>query len=378
MSKSNKDNKIILIGPLPPPLTGQSVSFKMLVSDLEDRGFKINLVDISRQSIKSIGSKGLVRCYEVLNAYLKLLVAFILGSKICYITISQSSYGLFRDLLFVCTAKMFRVKVIAHLKGGNYDGFYFSKSFLVKFIIRGFLKMLDKLIVLGNGLVSMYDFIPDISNKIVVVNNGLPIKTHGFNKKIKNGDKIQIVFLSNLIESKGYIDILHAVKILKYELGINIKAVFAGEFVKSPDDTVNISKNKDNFFQFIERNSLSENIEYVGTINGSKKWKLLQDSHFFCLPTNYINEGQPVSIIEAMAFGCVILSTKYRAIPDLVEDNYNGNFVAFKNPQSIVDKIVSIISEEKFDIMSKNSLNTYQSSFTHQIHLNNLINQITN
>ena len=40
-------------------------------------------------------------------------------------------------------------------------------------------------------------------------------------------------------------------------------------------------------------------------------------------------EGQPVSIIEALAFKNIVISTKYRSIPDMIDENIEGFFVDY-------------------------------------------------
>lgn len=371
-------SKIILIGPLPPPFTGQSVSFDMLSSEFNRLNIDHKTINISRGLRDRVGSKGIIRIYQILSSYINLLKSLISGSRIGYITISQSRYGLMRDILYVFTLKLFKAKVVAHLKGGNYDKFYYSSSYFVKLNIKFLLKMLDKVIVLGDKLVSMYDFIPAIRSKITVVNNGLSIDKCGKSKTYNKGDQIKIVFLSNLIESKGYLDLLKAINLLINHYDLPVQVYFAGEFMDSLDSKKSVSDLKEHFFEYINENSLERNINILGNVDGEEKWRLLQDSHFFCLPTNYANEGQPVSIIEAMAFGCIILSTNFRAIPDLLKDGINGYFVKYNDPSSIAKMIDKIISQGKFDMMSKNSLEIYKSNFTRKIHLKNLIFEIQN
>lgn len=40
--------------------------------------------------------------------------------------------------------------------------------------------------------------------------------------------------------------------------------------------------------------------------------------------TRYPNEGQPISILEAMGNGMMIVTTDHAGIPDIVEDGVNG------------------------------------------------------
>ena len=44
----------------------------------------------------------------------------------------------------------------------------------------------------------------------------------------------------------------------------------------------------------------------------------------FILPTRYPNEGQPISILEAMGNAMFIITTDHAGIPDVVQDGKNG------------------------------------------------------
>ena len=100
----------------------------------------------------------------------------------------------------------------------------------------------------------------------------------------------------------------------------------------------------------------------------------LQEAHCFVLPTWYINEGQPVSIIESLALGKVIISTEYRAIPDMLLEGYNGFFVMRNSPEEIADR-VGYLYQNPTEItrMSQNSFAIYQQGFTTEKHLSRLI-----
>ena len=55
-------------------------------------------------------------------------------------------------------------------------------------------------------------------------------------------------------------------------------------------------------------------------------------------------EGLSLAIIEAMAYRLAIYSTNYRAIPDMLIDNYNGEFVEQKNPLKLAEKLEEMLS----------------------------------
>jgi len=127
-----------------------------------------------------------------------------------------------------------------------------------------------------------------------------------------------------------------------------------------------IEKMKMDFHNYISQNNLSNNVNYHSQVLDEEKNKLLNESHILVLPTNYSTEAQPLSIIEAISRGNVIISTNFRAIPDMVVDHYNGKFVAFGDPLSIAQNILYFINNPTdFNNYSKNSISIYQQSFTY-------------
>ncbi len=50
---------------------------------------------------------------------------------------------------------------------------------------------------------------------------------------------------------------------------------------------------------------------------------------YFALPTRYPNEGQPISILEAMGNGMFIITTDHAGIPDITVGTENG--IVLKN-----------------------------------------------
>src|SRR5258705_7266644 len=88
--------------------------------------------------------------------------------------------------------------------------------------------------------------------------------------------------------------------------------------------------------------SASETMSYLGFVSGEQKHKLLRDADLFCFPTYYENENQPVNLIEAMAFGLPILTTRWRSIPELFPANYPG-LVEVRSPDQIGRALIELL-----------------------------------
>jgi glycosyltransferase involved in cell wall biosynthesis len=368
----------LLIGILPPPINGQTLAFQALADELGGEILTLN----GRRHTNFVGI--FLKIITFLDVLFRLIFKLIFKKYHVYHTISQSLEGFARDLPIVLLSKLFGSKIIVHIHGGNFDGFYNSQQPFVQKLIRKMLMMTDRIIILSDSLIKMLDFEPKLRSKIKIVPNGLPwdLEDNSFTFKqlpIKKDESINLIFLSNLIESKGYLDVLEATEILVNRLKYNIQIDFCGEFIQY-DDAQRFKKVEDArnfFFGFIERNNLSQNVHYQGVVNGEKKEELLQNAHFFILPTNYKNEGQPISIIEAMANRCVVLTTNFRGISDMIKDDETGVFVKFNNPENIAEKIHLLIQNpQQYEKIAENAYQKFIENYTKENHLKTLINHI--
>ncbi len=372
---SNK--KLLLVGPLPPPATGQSVSFDMLVKGVAEKTTDSYVVNLARRGESLPSRFSWRRVMEMLAVFRSFFGGLWGGYRNIYITIAQSAAGFVRDCIMVWSARLFSAHIVVHLKGGNYGGFYHSQGPLMRYLVRKTLLQVDTILILGEGLRQMYDFEPALSDKIHVIPNGLPIEFEGFSKSLPAaGEPINILYLSNLIESKGVFDLLAAIRQLKYGFEVPVSAVFAGKFLASSDDQL-VSSAEDlesRFFSLLKEYQIEDSVQYVGEVSGDEKWQLLKNSHFFVLPTNYVNEGQPVSIIEAMAYGCPVISTHFRAIPDLVVDGETGVLIEYGDVDKMSLRLFELATDpERYQAMSQATIYRYQSYFTMQAHLDRIL-----
>jgi len=363
--------KLIMIGPIPPPLNGQSVAFNALVEYLNENNDWADTVDLTS---KSQGSK-MKRLKEYFRIFKEFNGKLTDDVNIVYLTTAQSRHGFFRDFFFIEISKLKKKKVITHLHGGNFKSFYENENYIMRYLIKRVYKKVDKNIVLGKALINMFDFGSNISNKTIAISNGMNVNISSIDSSEEKVD-FEVLYLSNLIETKGYFKLLKAVPeiLKKYP---NVKFNFAGEFLHKTEDSIEFSSEEEaelKFNNFIKEKNLSDRIIYHGVVSGKEKEELLKDADIFILPTTYSNEGQPISIIEAMAYGCAIISTNYRAIPDLVENNINGLLIDTMDIENgIKQSLLNLLGNQNLlESMSKKSVEIYKSKFTLIKHAENI------
>ena len=93
----------------------------------------------------------------------------------------------------------------------------------------------------------------------------------------------------------------------------------------------------------------------------------------FVLPTSYQNEGQPVSIIEALASGTAVVSTNFRSIPDLVTNGVEGVLMEIPTKDLLFEALKSLsTNRDLLGRMKVNAYKRYEREFQQKKHLENL------
>ena len=86
-------------------------------------------------------------------------------------------------------------------------------------------------------------------------------------------------------------------------------------------------------------------------------------------------EGLPISIIEAMATGNVIITTNHGAIPDLITEGENGFLIKKKSADAIVEKLLFLVENpSKAKEISNNNILKAKRSFTSEKFSEKLLN----
>lgn len=344
--------KVLAVGPISPPITGQSVAFQTYT---ENSQLNIDIFNTSSRYPQVF--------FKLFNRTIRifLYLYLILKNKydVLYITTSRSNAGFIFDFLYIIIFKsMSNGKVVNHLHGADF--YNYRKNSKLTFLIDYIYKKIDISIVLTEGMIEQYKNYPEMkiyvvrnfSNIIIDDNVFLEKKSVLFSKK-----EINILYLSNVMYSKGIIHLLEAVTELnednEYRDKFNISV--AGDFVSDE-----YKKNHDIKNKFNEKISNSKNIKYLGVLKGSEKENILLNSDVFCLPTFYKTEAQPISIIEAMSSGCLIVTTDHNYNLELV-NNESAIIIAKNNLKEEIKKSLKfIIDINNNNELQKKCLNSYE------------------
>ena len=336
-----KKKRIFAIGPFPPPIHGMSLANKILHEGLSVKN-DVHILDTNTvktfEDLKKQGTFTLHKIFRSTNQILSGVLEILFCKKfdVVYITPSQNAVGYIKYVPFMWAAHVRRIPYVIHIHGGYFRTMYDETAGWKKKIINRSLKNLSGAIVLGNSLKYMFEgLIPD--EKIFVCENGVEEEIFATKeeieekiKRFKKDDTLRVLYLSNLMRTKGILDLLEAIKIIK-DNGKKVHLDVAGAIEPS------IKNEAESYFK-----ELGDTVTYHGIVSGKKKKNLLLGNYIFCLPTYYNNEGQPISILEAMACGCAIVTTDHGGIKDIVNKDY-GIFVEKNSPKSVTGGIEEAI-----------------------------------
>jgi len=346
--------KVNLIGPFPPPLHGMSLSNKILYNYLQKRDeFEVHIIDTSEKTGRTDkqGRFSILKVFKALKNYLKSKKT-LRNTDIMYLTIAQSVFGFLKYVPYMFLAEKLNITYFIHLHGGYLAETFKNSNSIIKKIMKKYVSKAKGCIVLSERLKKHFRII-DKNVKIYVVYNFVETEFFSDIKKIQKPNEIKILFLSNLYKEKGILDLLKAAKILK-EKNIKFSLDIAGVWdKKTKNEGLNLIKD------------MGDNITYHGFVTGFKKKKLLFKNNIFVLPTFYLYEGQPISILEAMASGNLIITTRRGGISDIINEGKNGFFVPKETPKAIADRLEWLYYNKKvISMIAKNNIKEAKKKYT--------------
>lgn len=345
--------KIGIIGQFPPPIHGLSKALDTLYKSELKTKYELVKFDITDNK-------------KFINILFNIIRSDL---DIYYLTISQSKFGNIRDLIILKIIENKRKKSIIHLHGGGFRNVFEEEfSRFQKKINRRILGRVDRAIVLGDTLRHVFDTIIDQKKIFIVkncVDNECVLNNIRFNNKLNifiKKEKLNILYLSNFIEDKGYKEVLKLANYFNKKNNNKFRFIFAGKFF--------CEKDRQEFFNYIRDNKLGNLITYKGVVYGKEKISLIESSDYFILLTKYKNEGQPISIIEAAINGVRIVTTDHAGIKDILKESemiiydkkniniskiYNDLNLEYKNRENIKrilienrEKLKNEFSEKKY------------------------------
>src|SRR5690554_1436928 len=206
--------KILLIGPMPDPVTGVSFANEVFVKHLKKSQYRVDIINahVGSGVFKSHGSLSFTKIFGFLTTYLSVYkIAF---TNVLYLTPGQTFFGVLKYAPFMIIAKLLGKPYVFHLHGNYLGKQYAYLTGLKKIIFNYLISGSSAGIALSESLRQNFSgLLPD--NKVFTLVNFVDDTFLSESKNNISGINLNCLFLSNLMEDKGTFDFLNALKILK-------------------------------------------------------------------------------------------------------------------------------------------------------------------
>lgn len=330
------NKKILFLSTLPPPFYGASVVSEKCLEILK-KTFGIQVENIKLNYSKEMSDVGKIKASKV-SGFFKVRKQIKKSLKelcpdLVYFAPATANLGLLRDFLFIRQIKKSKIPIIFHIHSRVFHN-NSAYNFLYKRMFQN-----EKAVVLGKELVSDIDkyvnkknifILPNAIDNIVNNNEFLKIRQERKKKKV-----VDLLFLSNMDKTKGWVKVLEACKILKNK-NLNFRCSFVGDWVDKIDE---IKFNK-------YKTQMQKQIFYLGKKTGNEKNKIYKNSDILIFPTYYKLETFGMVIIEAMMFGLPVVASNVASIPSIVSQKKTGFLLKENSPDEIANYVEQLIKNQ--------------------------------
>ena len=381
--------KLLVFAHTPPPHHGQSYMVQLMLEGLGGDQRKRQPGDPTRP-----GDSHGIQCYHVNTRLSKSLqdIGEFHGAKVfrllfycleavwCrfrygvttfyYIPAPGKSSALYRDWLVLFICRPFFKHLILHWHAAGLGKWLeTSRQMRTRSLTYHLARQVDVSIVLSRY--NMADAEKLLPQRVRVVSNGIPDPCPDFRPKVlprrlarfaarekllagraleagdyheTGGDPqvVKVLFLAHCMEEKGLFDAMRAVVLANRQLTdqaspVRMKLLIAGTFVSAGERT--------RFDQMMGSVEMARAVEYLGFVSGEGKERALEQCDLFCFPTYYLGENQPVNLIEAMAFGLPIITTRWRSLSEMFPADYSG-LVTIRSPEKTATALLNLMTRE--------------------------------
>lgn len=331
--------KILFIMHMPPPVHGAAMVGQYIHdSKLINREFDCHYINLTTaKNLQDIGKVGMRKLLDFFKLLKKIRHEVkVVKPQLVYVTPNACGGAFYKDFVVVQMLKRLGCQVVVHYH--NKGVATRQKKWLDNVLYKRFFKGV-KVILLSECL---YEDVKKYVNRkdVLICANGIPcssdLDSHSIPSSTPQTLIPHILFLSNLLVSKGVVALLDALRILK-DKGCSFVCDFVGGETVEMDAVMFESK--------VAKRGLEGMAIYHGRKYGKDKEEFFRSADMFVFPTFYHNECFPLVLLEAMEHGLPCISTTEGGIPGIVDDGKTGYLVPKHDAVALADKIEMFIRD---------------------------------
>jgi glycosyltransferase involved in cell wall biosynthesis len=253
--------------------------------------------------------------------------------EFCVIFISVGMTALTVDALLISILRRYKIPYVLYFHGKGYSHNNNNGNIMKRMITANALGSALGGMVLGERLKSDVEgFMP--REGLHVVPNAVPDIERPAGRSARDGENVQVLFLSNIVKTKGPMEFLKMAALIRKET-----ALVGFKMVGRP---VNASFHAE-VLNFCREQKLEDVVSILGPLYGKEKEEVLNHTDILVFPT--YKDTFPLVNLEAMQHGIPVVSSNEGAIPDIVRDGINGFIVDPKNIPELASKTLALVRD---------------------------------
>ncbi|MFM8878822.1 MAG: glycosyltransferase [Verrucomicrobiota bacterium] len=322
--------KLLVFAHVPPPHHGQSQMVKLMVDGFRERpSLGIEVLHVDARLSSGMADVGTVRGgkIRVLWGYCREALRHSREQRcrtLYYIPSPPKRSSLYRDFLVMALIRWRFERVILHWHAVGLGAWLQSEAFFwERWLATACLGRVRRALVLAESNRADAEMLRPRS--VMVVSNGIPDPCPDFSgdlgarrSGLASRPGIEVLFMAHCTRDKGLFGAVEAVVAANASgnPARRFRLTVAGSFLSEAEEA--------EFRERIRSSDASGCVEIVGFVTGLEKDRLLRRADVFLFPTYFANEGQPLNLIEALAYGLPCVTTRWRSIPEYFPADYPG------------------------------------------------------
>ena len=336
--RSNQDAsvpRLLVVGPLPPPPDGPSVSFQLFCDEARyEPGTEVVVIDSSPKRLKDdqtarFSSQNLLQAMRVLVPFIRRVWSvdrvLIFGGNRFLLTIGS---------LLILIAKLARKPCYLRVFGGSLDRYYRQLNPIFRRILLSVLTQADGVILQTELLRTFLRRLIGDSVHLVPGYRVMPRLEHRDPPSTATAN-LRLVFVGHVREAKGIFVLLESLRALSPSSGPVVHCDVFGPIYEH--DAV----------RFEQELAHTDTATYRGILPAEEVVSTLKKYDALVLPTHYRGEGHPGVLVEAMMAGLPAITSDFRSIPELVTHRVNGLLIAPKDTHALAEAIEALHADRR-------------------------------
>jgi glycosyltransferase involved in cell wall biosynthesis len=336
--------KVLVVAPVPPPHLGLTIMVERIVKS-SMRGFQIRCVPLN---LATEGSEiGKLRLMKVL--WLLPIVLCVVWARLrfrpdilYYAPAGRGRLTVYRDFFVLLATRWMFPATVFHFQSSGLSEQYAELPRWQRWMFRRAYYDVEAAIRLSEY--THEDAKALRAQREYIIPNASDDPCPDWRSSASEGPvtaqrPLRILFMAILRESKGLGVLLDACGQLAAR-GVPFALEVVGKF-GSPQFEQQVTDQ-------VARLGIARHVSFTGELLGEDKFRAFCRADVFCLPTFYADEAFPVVLVEAMSCGLPILSTRWRGIQSMIEQDASGILVEPRDADAVAREIARLAADPQF------------------------------